>query len=846
MLTKKTSAFYLPKPTDSIFSKIKTNEYPTIGMLYGYIEKQMGLHIRKHLASVYSDEQTFLTHYVKEYDIDDNCIKTGYTLPAHGWGRSNAIGSLSMSLFRRRTRHSVAKQNYIDLDMVSAQPKMFLELAILEGMAIDGLDEYCADPKAVRKQIVEHYKLQDKKEEDGTIKTAMEQAKKLPIRMAFGGGIARWKQEFVTRPVADMPLIKKMETTLKNIRKKILKENPHLKADLEEFGGDYYKSKSEDEKERTVMALYIQTWERIIQEHAIAFMVRKYDIALNDIIPSQDGFMPLKSVILEKNINITTLLSEMKEDVKKTYNMEIDWAIKGFDEAIEIGHSDVVPIKLTEEDLNLGETHIAKLMVTCLKNKLIYSNKRELWYYTNPRNVWMKSKKPDDYLIATTIQHYIKGLQDEIWKKMLNEKDEEKKKELKEKKKSVDKWHRIVGQSAYLTQVTKYLRTKLNDDTFAIKLDDMAGKIVFYDGIYDCKLGVFRKGIRKDDFVSVTLNRYYADTYDKDKMAFLKKVIKKITNNSDEHFEYGMCVYGYGFTGDADKEKSIYYFVDGTDAKKGDNGKTFWLGILEHFFPEYVRLMSSKFLEEANPNLHKQIPTLDGVRWLYLDEGTKKKPNAELLKKIGDGLFVDSPVMYGNTALFRVAYKLGVCSNHEIKLDSNEENAVYNRYKQLQFCSHFDRSGERTVEVPEKLEFIADVTLRDTIKNDYEKEVIALMLEYSHKYYKNKGLPPIPAQFIDATNKTKLANNEFAKWFYDNYEAINVETAKVSIMELENNAPDNFRNRKEIIKQLVNMKIKWDKDLKGLGKYKDREGIEKEIRGGIQGYRLKTESDGED
>ena len=290
MLPKAKSVWYLPKPKSSIFSNIKTKEYPTMTMIYGFIHNQMGIKLRKHIASTYADEQTHYQHYIKKYEIEEDCIKTEYTLPAHGWGRINATQSLSLSLFHRSSRHSFAKEKYLDFDMVSAQPKAFLELAKLDGINVDGLAEYCADPKAVRREIVDYYKLEDKKFEDGTTITAMEQAKKLPIRMAFGGGIRIWKEQFVNKRIDDMPLVKKMEITLKNIRKKIVKENPHIRADLEEFGDADFKSKTEDEKDRSVMALYIQTWERIIQEHAIAYLVRTYNTPLCDIIPSQDGF----------------------------------------------------------------------------------------------------------------------------------------------------------------------------------------------------------------------------------------------------------------------------------------------------------------------------------------------------------------------------------------------------------------------------------------------------------------------------------------------------------------------------------------------------------------------------
>ena len=836
------SVFHLPKPKQSIFSNIKMKEYPTMTMIYGFIEKQMGIKLRKHIAQTYRDEQTHYQHYIKEYDINEDAIRVEYSLNAHGWGRGNAKQSLSLSLFHRPTRHAFAKQNYLDLDMVSAQPKMFLELAILEGIETSGLKEYCENPKKIRREIVKHYKLKDKIFDDGTTITAMEQAKKLPIRMAFGGGIKKWREEFVDVRVEEMPLIKNLEITLKKIRKIIIEENPHIKEDLEKYGSEEYKKKTADEKERSVMALFIQTWERLIQEHAISYMVRTYNLALCDIIPSQDGFMPLKQNIIDKKINITSLLTEMKESVKREFNMEIDWALKPFDEAFEIPHSDIVPLKLTEKDLEKGETNIATMIAPCLKNKIIYSNKTGLWYYTDKRNVWIKSKKPNEYFIVNTIQYYIKELQDEIWREIGKEKEKDKKAELNALKKRIDKWYKVVGQSAFQTQITKYLRTLLQDDFFPTKLDNTGGKVVFYDGIFDLKLGKFERGIKKDDFVSITLSTKYKMNPDKDKIQFIRDTLKKIANNNEEHLEYILGLTGFAFTGDAHLEKSLYYVMDGTEGKMGDNGKTFWFGILEHFFPEYVRMTDPTFLEENNKNLNKQLINFNGVRILYADEGTKKKLNHSILKKVGDGETIEVCAIYSNSLLLKISYKLFVCSNHIPQINSAEENAVYNRYKQIELCSHFCRDGTRTEENPEKLEWIADPTLRDKIRENYEEEIIAIMLDYGMKYYK-KGIPKIPTQFLDATNKTKIENNKFAMWFYENYEES--ENGKISIWELECGCPDKFATRKGVLGQLPIMRIEWDKRLKGFGTRTDNDGKQIEIVGGIKGYCKKQETEEE-
>jgi hypothetical protein len=87
-------------------------------------------------------------------------------------------------------------------------------------------------------------------------------------------------------------------------------------------------------------------------------------------------------------------------------------------------------------------------------------------------------------------------------------------------------------------------------------------------------------------------------------------------------------------------------------------------------------------------------------------------------------------------------FKLFILSNHPPTIDPKEE-AVYNRYKQISYCSHFDRTGTRKEGNPEKLQFIADIGLKYKIMNEYISEVFGLIIEHAHKYFKD-GIPAIP------------------------------------------------------------------------------------------------------
>ena len=176
---------------------MECREHPTIPMIYGFIQNKMGIKLRKRIAELHKDEQAHYRNYLRNirYDEDDNgYIRTTYKLPIHGWGRVNAEKSLSMSLFHRPSRHSFAIEKYLDFDMENAQPQILLELARKVGMCVDGLDEYCANPKKCRQEIAAFYEIKDIVDETGYVYTTYDQSKLLPIRIAFSGGALGWKR----------------------------------------------------------------------------------------------------------------------------------------------------------------------------------------------------------------------------------------------------------------------------------------------------------------------------------------------------------------------------------------------------------------------------------------------------------------------------------------------------------------------------------------------------------------------------------------------------------------------------------------------------------------------------
>jgi hypothetical protein len=118
-----------------------------------------------------------------------------------------------------------------------------------------------------------------------------------------------------------------------------------------------------------------------------------------------------------------------------------------------------------------------------------------------------------------------------------------------------------------------------------------------------------------------------------------------------------------------------------------------------------------------------------------------------------------------------------------------------------------------------------------------------MIINYAKKYYQ-KGLPPIPTKFIEATKQTKISNNEFSKWFFETYEAGTNENT-IGLDNLIGNYTTQI-SREDAIKELKKIRITFNKDLTGFGTKINDKGKKVYIKGGIVGWKLKQKEEEEE
>ena len=452
---------------------------------------------------------------------------------------------------------------------------------------------------------------------------------------------------------------------------------------------------------------------------------------------------------------------------------------------------------------------IATIISHTLRETLVLC--REKWFMLNSQQLWQQQQEPSYYII-NELRKYIDA-SNQRTVKLISVAEGKEKEQLIENSKTYLKAYTDISKSGFLSVLTKYCKSLLVDNTFGDKLDNNKGKLAFKNGIMNLETLEFKAGIDWSDYLTETIPYPYTTAVCRQD-SNVKKVLKKILNNNDEHLEYFLSVIGYSFIGRPELEKSLYFMIDKTECGRGDNGKTLFFDIMTDLLPCYVYKTKASLLETNNSKIHKQISMMKKKRLVWLDELPKEKfTNAELMKEIGDGKQLENEVMFGTSETVNILFKLFSLSNHIPTIDPNE-TAVYNRYKQISFNSHFDRTGERKLENEAELKFIADTSLAHKIKTEYASEVFQLIVEYAHKYYqRGMKLPSIPEQFKNDTLDTQKENDKFGVWFHDN--CVLAAEKKIALKRLMEYSGMSERVVREGMKRLG---LKYKKDLCALGK----------------------------
>ena len=469
---------------------------------------------------------------------------------------------------------------------------------------------------------------------------------------------------------------------------------------------------------------------------------------LIEIKNSTDDYRKIWDSIKNTSMSIHGLQNICKEVNEHGYK---DWKIK---------YKKYLSLKV----LRRGENDVAKYIVPFLKNQLVYCNER--WIICDKRTgLWRFIKEPTSTIVSAIHSQIDESRDSILYLKIKTENTEEKEKFRKMENEYMT-YYATIAKGGYSSTLKKYLSEGLYDSEFELKLDNNKYKVAYKNGIKDLKTGLFRNGLLPEDFVTKTIPYNYEKATEADKM-LVRKELKKICNNNDDHLDYYLSVFGYAITGDSSKLQNFWCLR----GQKASNGKSVIFEALTEILPNYVIQMESEMFESNYGTRHKEIASWGGVRILWVNELSKKKQDVEFIKKLSDGTSQPYKVMYGCMAVMPISFKLFAVTNHTLSIDA--DNGFNRRLVMEQLDSEFLDGLEEDDE--ENCRFKKDKSFGEKLQTIYKHALLELIFDYSKIFVDDKfSLKPYPNDWKEETQDTIESNSDFSSWF-DDYFIIGAE-----------------------------------------------------------------------
>jgi phage/plasmid-associated DNA primase len=653
--------FTLPKTMcNSIFLKKKTREYAKIGKVLGFIKGNKGISYignERYEFLPFDNEMEQINEYKNKYNKDKKFFETTYKLPTHKWGRITPVGSLSMCIFHRPTRHTFAKGVYVDIDMCNAMPTYIDIICKQNGIPSDNIGKYSTSYKEYRDLIMDFHNC------------SKDVAKRLPITILNGGSYASWLKKNKIEKNKDVLIAEfvGIETEMKSIISIVYANNKDIEKDV--LKSDPNKWKSEFEKKCGVMALWSQTIEKYIQETAILWLVENKNFVLDEIIPCQDGFM-----ILEK-LYYDDILDDINSVVDKNCNLAVKFAKKAFDEDFEIEDMTENSHTFDEwEDLLSPKMLAETFMKYFSKYVLKYKHNIYVFY----ENRWYdETSSKCRYKLGRYISENLHNIIENDIKEDISLSEKEKSSLLKTLRKQTNKEANTKDIIFHILSVANEREIDFNNNPFLLG---------FNNGVYDLQNDEFRE-YRYDDYVSLTTKYDYSvpdyeDPETKKMGETIADLIRSIQPDDDMADLYVQCL-ASGLDGIA--YQKLFLFTG-----MGGNGKGLTGALMEKILGSYYYQPGNgilKDIEKANVPSPDMI-NLKNKRYINFKEVSGTLRAAVLRNLTGGGKFVgrylnQNPEDFFMNATFVMEF------NTDPDLDGKPQQADYRRMVYTKFPVNF-------------------------------------------------------------------------------------------------------------------------------------------------------------
>jgi hypothetical protein len=356
---------------------------------------------------IYENEKAQLIAYKKNYTI--NGIRVKYSITKSGYGRVSPVKSLSLCSIRREIRHTLAKNNYVDLDIVNCHPVILYQICVKNQIFPIHLKRYVEQRDDVLNDVMNKYNV------------TKDEAKNLFIRLMYFGSFNKWAEDLLLINVTPTSFILDFQKELLNLSNYILGSNQDLVLELKKTK---IGRKSSNNDRGTVVSYFLQEWERRILEHIYLYMIGK-NIIGDNLVLCFDGIMIPKDKFYDELIpelegHLFDKLGFYINIVKKEMNQDIIYKLNEVKEQkrLEIQESEIMNqeykyfnsdylmnLKTYQEKKKYFEKFVCKIIspepcyIFSQEDKISSSRQTYIWSKNNILDAFQQFKIEEDILI---------------------------------------------------------------------------------------------------------------------------------------------------------------------------------------------------------------------------------------------------------------------------------------------------------------------------------------------------------------------------------------------------------------------------------------------------------------
>jgi len=739
---------------------------------------------------LYTTEKTHLTNYRSIIENGKAVVKYEKN-KNNPYGRSNPNGALGLFSIRREIRHTLAKEEFEDVDIDNAHPSFQTQILEANNIKCDLLKSYISNREKWLDIVRDAYKISDRadvKEKKGLYKDI---PKNLFIRILYGGGIWKWKKDWnipdsykTPQPLLDF--IKEVD----RISGVIVDANPELvsivkaikiqQGKIDEEG--FYIQSEQDKKDKkqkskfnlngSVCSFFLQEKEILILEHIFKYCVSKEYIKDNIAVLCADGIM------IQKKLYKPTLLKELEILVKLKTGFELKFSNKAMDEDyLEILDKHLI-FDLYNPTFTTGL--LANYFKTIYSNKYVnvngclYNYNGVIWKKENDK----KNSKLHNFVDTTFYKHLVDYISILISKqnKIIGSLDEKKE---EDKPKLVVEIEKMIQMSEFLKNVNGSLRTlkkrkEIVDDIINkisccyIEFDTDPHLLAFENKIFNLRTNKWIEP-KYNQYISISTGWDWCDYSPAELKVEMNEILDSILPIKAVRFYY-LTALSTGLFG---QQIQKIFVASGI----GGNGKSVLNGLMMSAVGDYgYTLPSSILLGAIKDGANPAIANMNKKRYCLSSEPNgKKKICSATLKDITGNPKINSRGLYSDNTDVHLYLSLFLECNKIPDIDEVGVG-VERRFDVFDFISRFveeNKYGEFTAEEIKKQHIFKSNPYYTTpeFKIKYRQALIEILLEHFKVFRENNYQFPEKPQECKDKAKDYLANSdEMYSWFCSYYE----------------------------------------------------------------------------